>query len=106
MNLIFDKNVTGELGKCQLKSTALLYAINGYREWHSAQPLEWNDQLAIYAQKEADSISLNNEDLIHLYYNDKWGSNYFSWQGNKLDEELVARFWYEGHLDYDFEKGN
>ncbi|UKJ90222.2 ribosomal protein S29 [Theileria orientalis] len=83
-----------EARECSFKKELVLLAHNDYRRIHTVQELEWNDELAISAQKEATKITKERCDLP-LYYSDLAGTNYLSVGKKQFDEGVAVRFWYE-----------
>ncbi|KAK1932766.1 SCP-like extracellular protein family protein [Babesia divergens] len=83
----------------------MLAALNSYRDFHSSPHLEWSSKLASDARRSANELSRRVSCNLPLYYRDEIGTNYVASDVASFTEELAARFWYEGHSDYDFQEG-
>ncbi|BAM39934.1 ribosomal protein S29 [Theileria orientalis strain Shintoku] len=83
-----------EARECSFKKELMLLAHNDYRRIHTVQELEWNNELATSAQKEAARITKERCDLP-LYYSGLAGTNYLSVGKQQFDEGIAVKFWYE-----------
>ncbi|EAN32506.2 Cysteine-rich secretory family protein [Theileria parva strain Muguga] len=88
---------------CHFQKDLILLAHNDYRRIHSVNSLEWNDELAKSAEKEALKITKEKCDLP-LYYSELAGTNYLSVSKRLFNEGIAVQFWYEGIKEYDFDK--
>eukprot|EP00371_Babesia_bovis_P002864 XP_001611511.1 SCP-like extracellular protein family protein [Babesia bovis T2Bo] len=91
--------------RCHFEEGRMLAALNDRREFHSSPSLKWNADLATSARNMASELSRRINCQLPLYYREELGTNYLSADLEHFSESLAAEFWYEGHLDYDFEKG-
>ncbi|KAK1444812.1 cap like protein [Babesia gibsoni] len=90
---------------CSFDEQKMLAQINSYRSLHSSPPLQWSRTLASDSRKTANELKRRFKCKLPLYYRDKIGTNYISASIRSFSEELVTRFWYDGHRDYDFKEG-
>ncbi|ORM42353.1 putative pathogenesis-related protein [Babesia sp. Xinjiang] len=100
-----DNNARKSATRCWFEEGRMLAAINDHREFHSSPPLKWSDDLASSARTLAAELSRRVNCKLPLYYREEIGTNYLSADLDRFSESLAVQFWYEGHIDYDFEKG-